>query len=281
MTNQVDSFFFIMVMKKTDIALQELNSSTVKFQGETIHHVGENDDDLLFEGPSSLSEPEQSLLKCLNIDGLLAFIKQYVVNGRTTELRSVSSSVARKIACQFPSSDKNRLFECLVGGPFREVGMLGCSSSNFCDLLRSFIESFGSELNLENAAGVLMTLFMSQMTHLNHYYTQNADSGGSNCDLSDCVHCKKQTSAKKTAKSSSKRSDTSNQSTSSKEADDFLPDQVRPYQKGRLEASTAANVSSEFSSYNQVSIYSFNYYSFQCSLKSSHRISLSPLNQNS
>ncbi|KAL7543894.1 hypothetical protein ACHAXR_013387, partial [Thalassiosira sp. AJA248-18] len=249
----------VKALSLADIALEDLNGSTVQFQGETVQHNDDDEGDLLVGGYyPSLSDPEECLLKCFTIDDLISFIKQFVLNGRSKDLRSVSSNVARKLALQFPPPDKNRLFACLIGGPFQEVGTLGNASNNFSDLLRIFVESFGSELDLSNVSSCIATSFINQMTNLNQNYQglfgkNEADSGGLNWDLSNCVHCKKQIPPKKATKSGNKKSDNPSQSAVSKDGDAcVLPDQVRPYQRGRLETSTAASVSSEFSTYNQL-----------------------------
>ena len=254
----------VKVLSLTDIALEDTTATVVKLHNESVEHGRvDGEDDVLvgtLSSDSLQSDPEESLLKSFTVDDLITFIKQFVLNGRSKDLRSVSSNVARKLALRFPSSDKNRLLACLIDGPFQGIGMLGSASSNFSDLLRLFVECFGSELDLSNISSCIASSFMSQMTNLNHYYGQNqglfgkseGDSGGQSCDLSNCVHCHKQILPKKATKS--KKSD--NSGTASKENDaskaDFLPDQVRPYQRGRLETSTAASVSSEFSSYNQL-----------------------------
>ena len=138
------------------------------------------------------------------------------------------------------------------------MGALGNASNYFFDLIMLFVECFGSELDLSNVSSCIAASFFSQMTVLNHYYGHNqgllskfeTDSGGLSCNLSDCAFCQKQTPSKKATKSSNKKLDNSSQNNASVVG--FLPEQIRPYQRGRLEASTAANVSSEFSSYNQL-----------------------------
>mmetsp|Transcript_5230 Transcript_5230/g.11836 ORF Transcript_5230/g.11836 Transcript_5230/m.11836 type:complete len:3618 (-) Transcript_5230:38-10891(-) len=250
----------VKALSLTDIALEDLNASTVTFQGN-----GVDEDDLLVGGyhalNNHLSDPEQCLLKCFTVDNLLAFIKQFVLNGRSKDLRSISSNVARKLAQRFSSSERNCLFSSLIEGPFQQVGALGNVSNNFSDLLRVFVVCFGMELDLSNVSSFIATMFISQMTTLNHYYGQNqglfvkneTDSGGLSCNLSNCVNCQKQILPKKATKYGNKKLDNTSQSTTSVACNtNFLPEQVRPYQKGRLEASTAASVSSEFSTYYQL-----------------------------
>lgn len=170
--------------------------------------------------------------------------------------------MSRKLALRFSSSERNHLFSSLIEGPFQQVGALGNASNTFSDLLRLFVVCFGrSDLDLSNVSSCIATMFISQITILNHYYGHNqglvgkheTDTGGLSCNLSNCVNCQKQILLKKGAKSGSKKSDNTCQSTTSGACNtNFLPEQVRPCQKGRLEASTAASVSSEFSTYNQL-----------------------------
>ena len=113
------------------------------------------------------------------------------------------------------------------------------------DLLKGYVQGFGSELNLSNISSCVAAAFMSQMTVLNHYYGQNqglmgkqeTDLGGPSCNLSNCVNCQKQPLKMKNSKTTTAP---------------YLTEQVRPYQRGRIEASTAAEVSSEFSIHNQL-----------------------------
>lgn len=250
------------VLSLMDIALEDssLNSSAVKFHDDDIEEA-----DLLVGGSQTLDgnhpsgSPEQCLLQCFTVDDLIAFVKQFVVNGRAKDVRYVSSSISKKLALQLSTSDKNHLFSQLISGPFQQIGTLGTASNAFFDLLRGFIESFGIELDLSNISSCIVSSFMSQMSILNHYYGQNkglmskheTDTGGFSCNLSNCVNCQKQTPAKKASKTSNKKPD-NNTTTSGSCSANFLPEQIRPYQRGPLGASTAAEVSSEFSTYNQL-----------------------------
>ena len=250
------------VLSLMDIALEDssLNSSAVKFHDDDIEEA-----DLLVGGSQTLDgnhpsgSPEQCLLQCFTVDDLIAFVKQFVVNGRAKDVRYVSSSISKKLALQLSTSDKNHLFSQLISGPFQQIGTLGTASNAFFDLLRGLIESLGIELDLSNISSCIVSSFMSQMCILNHYYGQNkglmskheTDTGGFSSNLSNCVNCQKQTPAKKASKTSNKKPD-NNTTTSGSCSANFLPEQIRPYQRGPLGASTAAEVSSEFSTYNQL-----------------------------
>ena len=219
-----------------DIALSDEapHERTVKFPADDI--------DGLLVGGHQTSDPEQCLQKCFTVHDLMAFIKQFVMNGRSKQLRAMSAKVARKLITMYSALEKQHLFACLIKGPFQQVGALGNASKNFIDLLIMFVDSFGSELDMLRVSSCIASAFISQMTVLNEAF--GTDMGSPSCNLSNCVHCQKQIPPKKATKSYLKKPEGS-QAT-------FLPDQVRSYQRGRLESSTAASVSSDFSSHNQL-----------------------------
>ena len=242
----------VKVLSLIDIALEDPHESTLDFQSG---NTGQ-DDFFVSEYQASdhcSSDPEQHLLNTFNVDDLLAFIKQFVINGRSRDLRSVSSSVARKLAVRFSGSAKNIFFATLIGETLQNVGSLGNTSKNIFEFLRLCVDCFGSELALSSASLSIAQAFSSQMTTLNQVLRCKTDTdlGSLNCSLSDCVSCQRQILAKKIMKSSCKKTDNSSLNVSSGHAN-ILPEQVRPYQRSRIEASTAASASSEFSSYHQL-----------------------------
>lgn len=238
-------------------------------------------DDVLFgvKDPSSNSDPSRCLH--LGVSDLVAFIKQFVLQGRSKALRAISSNVAKKLTSRFSSSERNSLLSCLVNGTFQQVGSFGNASHIFCDLVkvsirplvreglfRDFIMRMRllesrpsfllqnlieccSELDLSRVSEVIASSFMNQMTTLNHQRglcrrESTALSSQEGCDLSNCLHCIN----KKALKASNKKADASSQSTSKDAC--HLPEQVRSYERGPLETLSAASTSSEFSSYNQL-----------------------------
>jgi hypothetical protein len=247
-TNQVKALSLI------DIALEDPHENTVDFQVDDI------DNDIVLAGESQTlhncsSDPEQNLLSTFDVNDLLAFIKHFVVSGRSKDLRSISSSVARKLALRFPISAKNHLFAALIDGPLQNIGSLGSSSKNFFELLRIFVDRFGSDLDLSIVSSFIASAFSSQMTTLNQIIRckTNTDLGSLCCNLSNCVNCQRLIPVKKTIKFSSKKEHNYDQSVlpASCRAN-ILPEQVRPYQRGSIDVSTAASVSSEFSLFHQL-----------------------------
>ena len=246
----------IKALSLTAIALDNDNAIATKVQDE----CDIDESDILLGGYRSsngrLFDPGQCLLECSNVDDLISFVCQLVLNGRSKDLRSIASNMTRKLAAQLSPANKKRLFACLIEGPFYEIGTLGNAANTFCDLLRLFVESMGSELDFSHVSKTIATSFINQMTTLHHYCVQNQGlfgktecDGGFGCDLSNCVSCHNQIPPKKASKSSNKKSESTSYEPNNP---NLLPEQVRPFQRGRLEASTAATVSSEFSSYNQL-----------------------------
>ena len=235
------------VFSLVNIALEEAGSkgiiTSAKDAEEMMLFVGWNRD---------RSSPEQSLAQCMSIDDVNAFIDQFVLSGRSDQLRSIASVISIKLVLQFNSSDRNRLFKSLIDGGMHKIGSMGRDSGNFTGMLKMFIEGFGPELDLRHAASLFSQAFILQMTTLTYYCEKKSDPNGNESDVSrldfdwsDCEHCQKEqlwTRLKVQVQSS---------------ADDtydtrFLSEQVRPYQRGRLETSTASNCFSEFSSYYQL-----------------------------
>jgi E3 ubiquitin-protein ligase UBR4 len=198
--------------------------------------------------------PELCLHKCFTENDLIAFVKQFVLNGRSKQLRAVAAKVTRKLANQLSVSDKQHLVTCLINGPFQQVGAYGIASKNFIELLIMIVGSFGSNLDLSSLSLCIAESFISQMTVLNERFSSKSDNEMDViiCNLSNCVHCQRQM-PKKTTKFNMKKPDSSGKVTTPDVGQGMiLPDQVRPYQRGRLESSVNASVSSEFSSHNQL-----------------------------
>jgi hypothetical protein len=133
-----------------------------------------------------------------------------------------------------------------------KIGSLGQDSGNFTSMLKLFIEGFRLELDLHNAASSFSQAFILQMMVLNHYCEMKTDPNSDESDvsilafdLSDCEHChKEQLWTRLTSQG---------QASTNGDCDmRFLSEQVRPYQRGRLETSTASTCFSEFSSYYQL-----------------------------
>ena len=240
-SNQVKVFSLV------DVALENAGSKSVSISTNDTEELM-----LYIGGDSNRPTPEQSLTRCMKIDDVNAFICQFVLSGRSDKLRSIASAIGIKLALQFNSSDRNRLFKSLIDSGMQKIGSLGQESKDFTDVLKLFIEGFGLDLDLHHAASSFSQAFKMQMTSLNCYCEKNcspnrdeSDISRLHFDLSDCEYCHKEQLWTRL---------TSQDKLSSDDASDmkFLSQQMRPYQRGRLETSTASTCFSEFSSYYQL-----------------------------
>lgn len=240
-TNQVKVFTLI------NIALEDFDPKG------SITPTKELDDMAVYIGGNgNRSNPGQSLAQGMMIEDVNAFIEQFVLSGRSDKLRSIASVISIKLALQFSSGDRNRLFRSLIDCGMCKIGSSGRDSVNFTSMLKLLVEGFGLELDLHYAASYFSHAFALQMKNLNYFCEKKSDPNGNesdvsmlNFDLSDCEHCHKEQLWTRLE----------NQGQNSTEDDGnsrFLSEQLRPYQRGRLETSTAATCFSEFSSYYQL-----------------------------
>ena len=238
----------VKVYSLVDIALENAGSKSfaklsTKDTEEMVLYIG---------GDSNRTTPEQALARCMTIDDVYAFICQFVLSGRSDTLRSIASEIGFKLALQFNPSDRNRLFKSLVNNGMRRIGALGQNSENFTTLLKLFIEGFGLDLDLHHAASAFSHAFTEQMTALNHYCLKKCDPNSDESDMSkldfdltDCDHCHKEQLWTRLTKQDQSSSDEAS-------GTQYLSEQMRQYQRGRLETSTASSCFSEFSSYYQL-----------------------------
>jgi len=240
-SNQVKVFSLV------DIALENVGSKSVNISTKDTEEMM-----LYIGGNGNRPTPEQSLARCMTIDDVNAFIGQFVLSGRSDKLRSIASVIGIKLALQFNSSDRNLLFKSLIDNGIRKIGSLGQDSANFTSMLKLFIEGFGLDLDLHHAASSFSQAFTQQMTGLNYYCEKKCDPNSDESDmsrldfdLSDCEHChKEQLWTRLTSQDQMSSDDTSDVK--------VLSEQMRPFQRGRLETSTASTCFSEFSTYYQL-----------------------------
>ena len=242
------------VFSLVDIALDDAGSKGVSVSTRDAEEMM-----LYVGGNGNRSDPGQCLAQCMTIDDVNAFIDQFVLSGRSDKLRSIASVISIKLALQFNSSDRNRLFKSLIDKGMRKIGSLGQDSGNFTTMLKLFMEGFGLELDLHHAASSFSQAFVLQMTALNHYCEKKIDPNNDQSDVSrldfdfsDCEHCHKEQLWTRLTSQTTRL--TSQTQVSTDDACDmrFLSEQVRPYQRGRLETSTASTCFSEFSTYYQL-----------------------------
>lgn len=230
-------------------------------------------EDVLLDDASGLTKSE-----------ICALVTQLSLHGKDKELRIASSKVLETLFKYSKPSKVQEYFLCLMG-PLTEVGLFGIESLQFLQLLHTVIRQHGSILgsNIASASYVIIQCFIQQMrTFIKDYYVEQLgvitlETDGSMIrkvyDLSSCVHCHRkmdvETKPSEAGRFSSKKESASHLTSETtviahrrsaleksaapaKNSTPWLPEQVRPYTRSQLEASTERVVSSEFSSYIQL-----------------------------
>jgi hypothetical protein len=220
--------------------------------------------------------PEDTLVngpKALSVEDIFAFSLQFVLGGRTPELRRIACQVASKLCRYLDTQSLARAFSLLVDKPMAEIESLGCSSVQYLQLLQSIVKlgDWNGPLELTQVARKVAHGFTKQMNLFRwmggkgQFSSETGrDSSTKRFDMTSCVYCHrvhhhsqrsghgKNSSPSKEKKSSrdSQRNKSAEKGTneSSKPPEPpWLPDQVRPFVRGRLENSTDNTCSSECS----------------------------------
>ena len=222
--------------------------------------------------------PERALLEGasgLSTDDIYAFIIAFVLNGKTCSIRRVASSITRKMVSSSPSSDISDLIERLLIVCAREIGSLGCSTTEFLQFLEGLILgcdcSFGA--NFQSITSTIVDYFTQQMKL--HLKSKSLVEGKGDIDkyaldfnLSSFPHCHaSKNTYKTTAKSSNSKAGTISEikgikshvpdkeesTESSDKVDNTWPlEQVRALRRIRLAYLTLNSVSTEFSNHIQL-----------------------------
>ena len=116
----------VKMLQLADIALPDVRKDVISTSRE--------DDVKLIDAltdESTLSSHEQTL-SSLNVGDLHAFVVEFVINGRSKDLRCVAARVATKLACRFCNEDKNDMMGRFVDGLLRTVsGKFGRACKEF------------------------------------------------------------------------------------------------------------------------------------------------------
>ena len=240
---------------------------------------------------AEVNTPEQSLFaphQGITIEDVYAFVMQFVLRGKTPDLRSVASKVAQSLFRNVAPSDLNILFFKFVNGPLREIGRLGCASIDYLELLQAFVSKYGNSSSVEvgKTQYIVVSCFTQQIHTMNRILhseemgvieveSENGKITKKRFDLTNCVHCHRQrlgslenkqdqaatgrsatlgSTTTRTARSGTVSTSSPTESTPVPNTGDtrWLPGQVRPYTRGRLDASTEKAVSAEFTSFVQL-----------------------------
>ena len=115
------------MLQLVDIALPDVRKNEVI---STSHEDDMKLSDALTD-ESTLSSHEQAL-SSLNVGDLHAFVVEFVINGRSKDLRCVAARVATKLAYRFSDEDKNVMMGRFVDGLLRTVaGKFGRACKEF------------------------------------------------------------------------------------------------------------------------------------------------------
>ena len=237
--------------------------------------------------------PEMSLLNTdngLKAPDIYAFIIQFVLRGKTSELRSVASKIAQKLV--ITSTQMNDIVLKLVLASVREIGPYGCASIEYLKLIRSLVNEpvISKTLQFGPISKIVTSCFTEQIqSHCNSsslilghecnpFDNNSISNEKKHLDLASCIHCHRKrfglpdtkksekqkiqssTSSNNEPKTVSSREMVSNsigkEYSSSKSPPNselpWLDDQIRPFSRNRLEISTENNVSTEFANYYQL-----------------------------
>ena len=117
----------VKMLQLVDIALPDVRKNEVI---STSHEDDMKLSDALTD-ESTLSSHEQAL-SSLNVGDLHAFVVEFVINGRSKDLRCVAARVATKLAYRFSNEDKNVMMGRFVDGLLRTVaGKFGRACKEF------------------------------------------------------------------------------------------------------------------------------------------------------
>jgi E3 ubiquitin-protein ligase UBR4 len=218
--------------------------------------------------------------KALLVDEVHGFVVQFVLEGKSPGLRKVGGEVVFKICQNLQVEELERLFVELTERALYEVAELGSTCNELFQLLQSLASSKirTSSPQLIDVSRNVLDAFTTQMRSLRH---AKAGLGGGHStqkdvnteklsmerfDFTTCVNCHREQagSSKGNPAASSSQSEPDSRgscrtrtmpgasSSTNGSTAAWLPEQVRPFARDSLEASTDASLSSEFSTYIQL-----------------------------
>eukprot|EP00978_Attheya_sp_CCMP212_P004146 scaffold9012_cov54-Attheya_sp.AAC.4 len=227
----------------------------------------------------------------LSIDEIHAFTIELVLRGKTPELRVIASQVVTKLFHNTSPSDLGNLLLRFMDKPLQEICSLGCASIEFLKLLKNLVVNVGAStpISFGTVAQIATQCFVTQMKaiskDINGLLPNQSDmleKGGSELeqltpklfDLIECAHCHRQKECDSCEDESSRAGKTSDlvsskESTGVERASSssggagsgsgkldssiaWLPGQIKPYTKSRLDNLTENMVSTEFAAYAQL-----------------------------
>lgn len=212
-------------------------------------------------------------------DAALAFSMQFVLNGRSTELRRIACAIAIQMLRHAGRGIVQQAFPRLILVLESEAGERGKTSVEFVALLTSIAQNLAADPNLGDHAKSVQTFWIQQMRVLRQHRANDElltcesrpnSAQRKRFDLGFCSHCSKphspvphtskradgserQTRAGTGSRSAEGASRKSSRSGSQAQGDsgksDWVEGQVSPSSRSRLHSVREGHVSDEFSSY--------------------------------
>lgn len=236
--------------------------------------------------------PENILLngeRKLDIGDMHAFMMHFAYKSKAAELRKVACSVATKILRNVSNPDIGSLVGHLLGQPLCEAGQLGKNSVELLNILQGLLRGAGKlPAEVTESSDLVLRYFKQQFQAIKHdranreYFSFESSSGSSKkkFDLASCVHCHTDSALNALKESNTKSpssrliaprsggtllraagtscsSATANDSptspvSASAAKRDWLPEQVSPYTKGRLDSSKESATNTAFATFRQL-----------------------------
>ena len=266
----------VKILQLIDVALNEVESKSTNV-------VQENDEGLVRDDEQFPFFAEEDIV---------SFVVQFILHGRTSELRRISFKVASKLLNGLSKVTIMSVMEKLSRISLNLINTLGDSSSEFFALLNYAIYEYGKgeEFYLRNISKIIFPACLNQLTLIGPRMNEEAvcavdssdnfEESNFSFDLSSCRYCSYRAGTKvqktkyffccnsnpcKKSKScpvvSMENPHLENSyrvirkevfEASSQHDQTWVTSQIRPFSKTRLDASTAHFVSTEFAMYAQL-----------------------------
>lgn len=231
---------------------------------------------------NELVAPEKLLLSSdrkLSVDDVASFAFQYLLGGKSADLRRVAHHVAMKIVERMASDERGQLFQKLLSSNFLRIGTLGKACTEYLCFLQVLSQKLDSTVQLVEHAELVLDAFVNQMKAMKNdrsnghcvVIESSHPSTKKKFDLAECAYCLKTTpvaivkeSPKVVARRdtspsprvargvsqfspSSKR--VSPAKSASRSAKKWHPEQASAFSRYRLETLKLGGSSNEFSSF--------------------------------
>ena len=242
---------------------ENVSAGVMSTDGGTDFNTDTND---LSPGKRDLDTPEQALFsgdhKGLKSDEVYAFVLQFVLRGRTTQVRSSAKRIGHALSHVLTKTESESMFAKFVTNSLREVQTFGESSVEFLEFLQALAtcrHNSSPSSNISEIAQSVVSCFTRQLSSTIQVLRSDdaavevelkAGSGQymkKNFDLSSCAHCHREQVAALRVKSTTNLSDDSGQGPSAS-----LPGQSTNRSNGNSRRHVAASGETGSSSRDEV-----------------------------